>query len=76
MPQIIATESPKRILSATGAKRLRVSRPTFSKYERRGILKPDYVSDGGTFYNFDRLPLLAEATSQNRSEHWRQLSAA
>ncbi len=75
MPETSIIE-PKRILSASvTAKHLRVSRPTFSKYERRGIVKPNYLSDGGSFYEFDRLPLLAAAIEQNRSQHWRQLGA-
>ena len=60
MPGTSTIEPPKRILSASvTAKHLRVSRPTFSKYERRGVVKPDYLSDGGTFYEFDRLADLA-----------------
>jgi hypothetical protein len=71
------TIEPKRILSASvTAKHLRVSRPTFSKYERRGVVQPDYLSDGGTFYEFDRLADLAEAIDRSRSEHSRHLSAA
>jgi hypothetical protein len=77
MPETTIVESPKRILSASvTAKHLRISRPTFSKYERRGVFQPDYLSDGGSFYEFDRLPLLAAAIEQNRSQHWRQLAAA
>jgi hypothetical protein len=44
MPETTTIE-PKRILSASvTAKHLRVSRPTFSKYERRGVFQPDYLS--------------------------------
>jgi hypothetical protein len=68
---------PKRILSASvAAKHLRVSRPTFSKYERRGVVQPDYLSDAGGFYDFDRLPSLADAINRSRSQHSRHLSAA
>jgi hypothetical protein len=75
MPQTTTIE-PRRILSASvTAKHLRVSRPTFSKYERRGIFQPDYLSDGGSFYDFDHLPLLAAAIARNRSQNWRQLAA-
>jgi hypothetical protein len=77
MPETTTIEPPKRILSASvTAKHLRVSRPTFSKYERRGIFQPDYLSDGGSFYDVDRLQLLADAIEQNRSRNWRHLSAA
>jgi len=56
MPGTSTIDPPKRILSASvTAKHLRVSRPTFSKYVRRGVVKPDYLLDGGTFYEFDRL---------------------
>jgi hypothetical protein len=42
MPETTTIEPPKRILSASvTAKHLRVSRPTFSKYERRGVFQPD-----------------------------------
>jgi hypothetical protein len=76
MPETII-EPPKRILSASvTAKHLRVSRPTFSKYERRGVFQPDYLSDGGSFYEFDRLADLAAAIERSRSQHLRQLSAA
>jgi hypothetical protein len=77
MPETTTIEPPKRILSASiTAKHLRVSRPTFSKYERRGVFQPDYVSDGGTFYEFDSLSDLATAIERSRSQHWRHLSAA
>jgi hypothetical protein len=70
-------EPPKRILSASvTAKHLRVSRPTFSKYERRGVFQPSYLSDGGSFYDLDRLPFLAAAIEENRSRNWRHLPAA
>jgi hypothetical protein len=69
------TIEPKRILSASvAAKHLRVSRPTFSKYERRGVVQPDYLSDAGGFYDFDRLPSLAEAINRSRSQQSRHLS--
>jgi len=68
-------EPPKRILSASvTAKHLRVSRPTFSKLERRGVVSPDYLSEGGSFYDVDRLADLAAAIEQNRSQNWRHLS--
>ena len=71
------TIEPKRILSASvAARRLRVSRPTFEKYQRRGLLKPDYVSEASSFYDMDRLPSLADAINRSRSEHSRHLSAA
>jgi hypothetical protein len=71
------TIEPKRILSASvTAKHLRVSRPTFSKYERRGVFQPDYQSDSGGFYDFDRLADLADAIARSRSQHSRHLSAA
>jgi hypothetical protein len=66
---------PKRILSASvTAKHLRLSRPTFSKYERRGVFQPSYLSDAGSFYDFDRLPDLADAIDRSRSQHSRHLS--
>jgi hypothetical protein len=79
MPETTTTiASPKRILSASvTAKYLRVSRPTFSKYERRGVVQPDYLSGGGTFCAFDRLADLAAAIERSGSQHWsQQLSAA
>ena len=76
MPEKTTIE-PKRILSASvTAKHLRVSRPTFSKYERRGVFQPDYLSDAGGFYDFDRLPSLADAIERSRSQHSRHLSTA
>jgi hypothetical protein len=73
MPETI--EPPKRILSASvTVKHLRVSRPTFSKYERRGVVKPSYLSDGGTFYEFERLADLAAAIERSRSRNWRHLA--
>jgi len=38
--------------------------------------QPDYQSDAGGFYDFDRLPSLADAIERSRSEHARHLSAA
>ena len=76
MQETITIEA-KRILSASvTAKHLRVSRPTFSKYERRRVFQPDYLSDAGSFYEFDRLADLADAIERSRSQHSRQLSAA
>jgi hypothetical protein len=76
MPETTTIE-PKRILSASvTAKHLRVSRPTFSKYQRRGVFQPDYQSDAGGFYDFDRLPSLADAIERSRSQHSRHLSTA
>ena len=73
MPETTTIE-PKRILSArVTAKHLRVSRPTFSKYERRGVFQPDYLSDASGFYDFDRLADLAAAIEHSRSQHSRQL---
>ena len=72
MPETTTIE-PKRILSASvTAKHLRVSRPTFQKYERRGVVQPTYVSDAGSFYDFDRLADLADAIEHSRSQHSRQ----
>jgi hypothetical protein len=38
--------------------------------------QPDYQSDACGFYDFDRLPSLADAIERSRSEHARHLSAA
>jgi hypothetical protein len=76
MPTTSTIEPPKRILSANlTAKHLRVSRQTFEKYQRRGLLKADYVSDAGSFYDFERLPALAEAINASRNQHSRHLAA-
>lgn len=56
-----------------GGLHLRVSRPTFEKYQRRGLLKPDYLSGAGSFYDFERLPSLADAIERSRSQHSRHL---
>jgi hypothetical protein len=48
----------------------------FQKYKRRGVFQPDYLSDAGGFYDFDRLPSLADAIARSRSQHSRHLSAA
>ena len=75
MSETTTLEPPKRILSASvTAKHLRVSRPTFSKYERRAVFQPDYQSDAGGFYDFDRLPSLADAINRSRSAQARHLS--
>jgi hypothetical protein len=71
MPETTTIE-PKRILSASlTAKHLRVSRPTFQKYERRGVVQPTYISDAGNFYDFDCLADLADAIEHSRSQHLR-----
>jgi hypothetical protein len=75
MSETTTTIEPKRILSASlTAKHLCVSRPTFSKYERRGVVAPTYVSDAGSYYDFDRLSELADAINRSRSQHSRHLS--
>lgn len=70
------TIQPKRIVSSSNAARhLRVSRPTFEKYQRRGLLKADYVSDAGSFYDVDRLADMADAINRSRNAHSRHLAA-
>jgi hypothetical protein len=68
----------KRILSAaTVARRLGISRPTFSKHIRRRLVVPDYEALGcGAFFDPARLGELRKAIAANRQKNWRYVSAA
>jgi len=68
---------PIRILAASiVARRLGVSPPMVAKYLRRGLIVPDFTSDGGAFFTVERLPALKQFIADNRQRNWRHMSAA
>jgi hypothetical protein len=68
---------PTRIISASvAARRLAISQPALAKHIRRGLIRPDYESDSGIFFEPQRLPELRETIATNRVRKWRHISVA
>lgn len=67
---------PEKIISAAGfARRVGISRPALAKYQRRGLIMPDFESEAGCFYRYDSIPTAKRAIEQNRSHNYKHLSA-
>jgi hypothetical protein len=70
-------EPPKRIISARIlARRLEISPNALSKHIRRELVKPDYESDSGSFFDPSRLPQLKRTIAENRQRNWRHMNVA
>jgi hypothetical protein len=70
-------QEPKRIISARIlARRLEISSNTLSKHIRRKLVRPDFESDCGSFFDPARLPQLKRAIAENRQRNWRHMCAA
>jgi hypothetical protein len=66
-------QEPKRIISARIlARRLEISSNTLSKHIRRELVRPDFESDCGSFFDPARLPQLKRAIAENRQRNWRE----
>jgi hypothetical protein len=63
-------EAPKRIISARIlSRRLEISRLTLAKYLRRELVRADFESDAGSFFDPARLSQLKQAITDNRQKH-------
>jgi hypothetical protein len=70
-------QEPKRIISARiVAGRLEISPNALSKHIRRELVRPDFQSDCGSFFDPARLPQLRDAIAENRQRNCRHMSAA
>jgi len=68
---------PQRIISSrTVARRLAISRTALAKHIRREVVRPDFESDAGFFFDPARLPELKQAIDENRQRNWRHISAS
>ncbi len=68
---------PERIISAAGfARRVGISRSSLSKYTRRRLIIPDFITDAAAFFRYDRIQDAKRAIELNRSHNWKHLSAA
>lgn len=70
----VCESQPQRIVSANvAARRIGVSQAAFSKHLRRGLVKADFVSDVGSFFNADRLPEIKRTIEHHRLRNWRYM---
>jgi len=46
-----------------------------AKYLRRGLIVPDFTSDGRAFFTVERLPALKQFIADNRQRNWRHMSS-
>ena len=69
-------DNPKRIISTRIlSRRLGISRPTLAKHIRRELIRPDFESDAGLFFDPARIPELNQALANNRQKNWRHCAA-
>ena len=68
---------PERIISAAVfARRVGISRAALAKYARRQLIVPDFKSDAGSWYRYDRIQDAKRAIEHNRNLNYKHLSAA
>ena len=61
--------------SKPGSSRIAISRTALSKHIRREVVRPDFESDAGLFFDPARLPELKQAIDENRQRNWRHIGA-